>query len=369
MGTNAYYFSRLSPIGGIETFLYQLAKANTDKDITFYYRSADFKQLKRLSRYVTCEPYVKGKKIVCEKFFCNFNMEPLINGDVEAKEKILVVHGNYDWLGAEHAPRHPDIDRVIAVSKDSAEAYTRITGIPCEVCYNPLEVDEPNKVLYLMSATRLDTKTENIKGSWRMEKLIESLNSYCEKNGTDYVWFIFSTNKPFDDPHIAWMDPRIVLSGFQNKVDYGIQLSDNVEGFCYTTHEFLTYGVPMVLTPCNVYKECKVTNDMAIFLDFDCSNIDKVVEDMFTRKFDFTYHSPKSRWSEILAKPKKKTKPKKLKLIKVVATKESENRRIKIAELDRIAKEGEIFETTEDRIDVLVNGNNPYGAKFAEEIK
>ena len=290
MSTNAYYFSRLSPIGGIETFLYQLAKANQDKDITFYYRSADFKQLKRLSQYVTCEQYQKGRKIVCDKFFCNFNMDPIINDDVVANEKILVVHGNYDWLGAEHAPRNEKIDRVIAVSKDSAEAYTRITGIPCEVCYNPLEVDEPNKVLYLMSATRLDVNTENIKGTGRMEKLIEALNRYCEKHGTDYVYFIFSTNRPIEDPHIAWMDPRIVLSGFQNKVDYGIQLSDNVEGFCYTTHEFLSYGVPMVLTPCNVYKECKVTDDMAIFLDFDCSNVDDVVEQMFTRKFDFTYH-------------------------------------------------------------------------------
>ena len=87
METNAYYFSRLSPIGGIETFLYQLAKSNKDKGITFYYRSADIKQLKRLSKYCTCLQYTEGVKIRCEKFFCNFNLDPLINGDVEAKEK------------------------------------------------------------------------------------------------------------------------------------------------------------------------------------------------------------------------------------------------------------------------------------------
>ena len=134
METNAYYFSRLSPIGGIETFLYQLAKSNKDKGITFYYRSADIKQLKRLSKYCTCLQYTEGVKIKCEKFFCNFNLDPLINGDVEAKEKILVIHGNYDWVGAANVPKHPSIDRLIAVSKDAAEAYTRLTGIPCEVC-------------------------------------------------------------------------------------------------------------------------------------------------------------------------------------------------------------------------------------------
>lgn len=364
MATNAYYFRRLSPIGGIETFLYQLAKTNKNKDITFYYKSADINQLKRLSKYVTCEPYVEGKKIKCEKFFCNFNLDPLINGDVESKENILVVHGNYDWIGAEHAPKHPLINRVLAVSKDSAEAYTRLTGIPCEVCYNPLEVDAPNKVITLMSATRLDPYTENIKGTARIQKLLEALDRYCEKTGDDYMWLMFSTNSDvIQHPKLLFMEPRLNLTGFQIRVDYGVQLSDNVEGFNYTTNEFLSYGIPMVLTPCNVYKECNITDEMAIFLDFDCSNIDQVAEDIFNKKFHFSYKPPKSNWSEILATPAKKTRPKKLNLIKVVATKESELRHVKITEVNRIVKEGEEFETSPERAEIL-RGNNPYKAKF-----
>ena len=362
---NAYYFSRLSPIGGIETFLYQLAKTNPNKDITFYYRSADLNQLKRLSQYVTCKQYSKGMKIKCDRFFCNFNMDPLINGDVEANEKILVVHGNYDWLGAERAPQNPLIDRVIAVSKDSAEAYTRITGIPCEVCYNPLEPDEPNKVLTLMSATRLDVYTENIKGTKRVEKLLEALDKYCEQNGTDYVWYMFSTLKPIQHPKLIYMEPRLNLSGFQVKSDYGIQLSDNVEGFCYTTHEFLSYGIPMVLTPCNVYKECNITEDMAIFLNFDCSNIDEVVEKMFTSSFSFSYKPPKSEWGKLLGRSKKvKVEP--LKTILVTATNESYNRHIKITEVNRVVNPGEKFETTIERLPIL-RGDNPYGIKFIED--
>ena len=362
---NAYYFSRLSPIGGIETFLYQLCKTNQNKNIVFYYKSADIEQLKRLSKYCTCEVY-KGQKIKCDKFFCNFNLDPLIDGNVEAKEKILVIHGNYDWVGAEKVPKHPEIDRVIAVSKDSAEAYTRLTGIPCEVCYNPLELDEPNKVLTLMSATRLDPYTENIKGTARIEKMLEALDKYCAEHGTDYMWLMFSTNSDvIKHPKLLFMEPRINLSGFQVKSDYGIQLSDNVEGFCYTTHEFLSYGIPMVLTPCNVYKECNITENMAIFLDFDCSNIDEVVKKMYTKKFNFSYSPPKSNWNKILGKSKK-TKIEPLKTVIVTATGESKKHHIKIADTSRIMEPGEKFETTVDRLPIL-RGDNSYGYKFIEE--
>lgn len=364
--TNAYYFSRLSPIGGIETFLYQLAKTNRDKDITFYYRSADISQLKRLSQYCTCEVYT-GQKIVCEKFFCNFNMDPIIDGNVEAKEKILVIHGNYDWVGAEKVPRHPDIDRVIAVSRDAAEAYTRLTGIKCEVCYNPFEPDEPNRVLTLMSATRLDPYTENIKGTGRIQKLLEALDRYCESHGTDYMWMMFSTKSDvIRHPKLLFMEPRTNISGFQIMCDYGIQLSDNVEGFCYTTHEFLSYGIPMVLTPCNVYKECHINDEMAIFLDFDCSNIDEVVEKMFASRLRFTYRPPMSKWDKLLSTPAKPKKIKKLKLITVTSNGESANRHVKITEVNGYPAKGVKFETTEERLKVL-RGDNPYGIRFIEE--
>ena len=122
----------------------------------------------------------------------------------------------------------------------------------------------------------------------------------------------------------------------------------------------------MVLTPCNTYKECNITDEMAIFLDFDCSNIDEVAEKIFTKKFRFSYKSPKSHWNELLATPKKVKKPKKLDLIVVTATDESEKRHVKITELNRIVKKGEVFETTPERAQVL-RGDNPYHIKFIED--
>ena len=236
---------------------------------------------------------------------------------------------------------------------------------PCEVCYNPLELDKPNKVLTLMSATRLDPFTENIKGTARIEELLDALDKYCLEHGTDYMWLMFSTNSDvIKHPKLLFMEPRINLSGFQIKADYGIQLSDNVEGFCYTTHEFLSYGIPMVLTPCNVYKECSINEDMAIFLDFDCSNIDEAVEKMFTKTFNFSYKPPKSEWGKLLGKGRKvKVEP--LKTVMVTATSESYNRHIKITEVDRVVNPGEKFETVPERLPIL-RGDNPYGIKFIE---
>ena len=47
--TNTFYFQRLIQIGGIETFLYNIAKKyGADKDITIFYSDADIYQLERI---------------------------------------------------------------------------------------------------------------------------------------------------------------------------------------------------------------------------------------------------------------------------------------------------------------------------------
>lgn len=353
---NAYYFRRLSAIGGVETFFYHLARMNKDKDLTFYFNYADPDQLNRLKQYAPCLQYRIGTKIKCKRFFCNFNLDPILNGDVEADEIVLVVHGNYRQVPKERIPQHPAINRVIAVSQDSAKYYTEMTGIPCEVVYNPLILDPPNKVITLMSATRFDDSNTNVKGTWRVKRFIEALDKFCQKTGNDYIYFIFSDSHPFEHPKVQWIKPRLDISGFEKTVNFGVQLSDNVEGFCYTTNEFLCYGTPMLLTPCEVYKELGITEDMAVFVDFDMSNIDECIEQLYSVKKKFSYKPPKSEWNKLLVPGKRKVI--KIKMVKVKATDSSKKRHIKIAELGRIAEPGEIFEVAEDRLPALM-GDNP----------
>ena len=56
------------------------------------------------------------------------------------------------------------------------------------------------------------------------------------------------------------------------------------------------------------------------------------------------------------------------KMIKVKATNESKLLGLKVRELGRIAEEGEIFEVTEERFDIL-NGNNEYKKKFVTRVR
>lgn len=53
--------------------------------------------------------------------------------------------------------------------------------------------------------------------------------------------------------------------------------------------------------------------------------------------------------------------------MKVKATKEYVNRNLKDKDLDKIPKEGEVFEVTDDRYKVL-HGNNPWNAIFVEKV-
>lgn len=48
--TNIYYFKRIAAIGGIETFLNELAMKYKDIDLTIVYNEAAPEQLKRLKK-------------------------------------------------------------------------------------------------------------------------------------------------------------------------------------------------------------------------------------------------------------------------------------------------------------------------------
>lgn len=55
-------------------------------------------------------------------------------------------------------------------------------------------------------------------------------------------------------------------------------------------------------------------------------------------------------------------------MVKVRATNVSRLRGIRIKELDRLANPGEIFEVSENRVDVLL-GKNAFNAKFIEVVE
>ena len=167
--TNIFYFYYLNKIGGVETFFYEIAKKYCDNDITVFYSYGDLKQIQRLKKYIRVIKYT-GQNIKCKKAFFNYNLKPIDN--IEAEKYYEIIHANYKDLGI-HPNVHNKINEYIGVSQSVCDVFTELTGLPCTLCYNPITIEKPKRVLYLISATRLTRE----KGKDRILKLAKALDN------------------------------------------------------------------------------------------------------------------------------------------------------------------------------------------------
>lgn len=307
MTANLFYFRRISRIGGTEQFLYEIAKKYHKYDITIYYDEADKEQLKRLRKLVRCRKRKKGEKISCEKAFFNFNIDMI--DDVIAKEYYFVSHANWEVIGYKPPVQHPKLTHFIGVSDFSTRkleeylAKEKIDKKPIR-CYNPLTLEPKQKVPILVSACRLD---DVVKGGARTQELIKALDKYCQEHGRNYLWLLFTnyTGVELESPNVVYMKPRIDVRPYIAMADWVLQLSNDMETYCYTTNEATSYGVPIVTTPLSVYEELPITDNERIVLDWDCGNVDEVARLIFEKKVKpFKYTAPEDEWEKILVQEK-----------------------------------------------------------------
>lgn len=350
---NVFYFWHINIIGGIETFFYEMVKKYSDShDITIIYKTGDKEQINRLKQYVRVKKYT-GETIECEKCFFNFNLEIIDN--VKAKEYIQIIHGDYKAMGIK-PNTHPKITKYICVSKIAAESLKELTNNDSKVIYNPITVEEPKKVLFLLSATRLSKE----KGKERMIKLSNMLN---EAN-IPYLWLVFTNDtNAIDNPNIAYMKPRLDIRGYIAKADYLVQLSDN-EGYCYSVVEALSLGTPVIVTDMPVMKEIGVNENNGFILDFNLSNVD--VKEIYNKEFNFKYNPPKEEWNKELIKSKSTYKEELEKMKKIKALQNYTD-----TELKRNIVIGEEYIVDNERAEEITNyifKGNPI-AEVIEDIK
>ena len=285
---NVFYFKNINSVGGVESFLYYLAKKY---DFTFYYKEADPTQIKRLSQLIKVRKY--KEPIKCDKFFCNYNYDI----EVEANEKYHIVHCDYKnvWF----APFLYNGFKYIGVSKLVCDSFKELTGKEIELCYNPVYLDKIKRekkndgVLHLISATRLTRE----KGLSRMQKLARML----EKAGIKYEWKIF-TNRRREcvGSYATYIEPQLDISKEMVKADFLVQLSD-CEAFCYSVVEALTLGVPVIATDLPVYKELGLNETNSIICDMNMNNIDLT---KLNKKYEFNYQAPQETWNKYLSEKK-----------------------------------------------------------------
>lgn len=268
--SNILYVRDISVIGGVETFVYELAKKYKDYDIAVVYKSAHPNQLKRLRKY--CKTYKHtNQKIKCKVAIINYDTS-IIDYICEDAKIYQGIHADYEnsAYNKTKAPTHKRIYKYIAITKHIEASFKRMTGLDnVMLSYNPLTIEKQNK-LVLLSATRLS----RVKGKERMIKLANEL----DRQGIDYIWYIFTNDKKeIPNPNVVYMTPRLDIGYWMDNADYIVQLSDT-EALSYTINEALYRNKPLIVTPLPYLDEIGVKDSLnAYIMDFECKNVKDIV--------------------------------------------------------------------------------------------
>lgn len=302
---NIFYVRNISEIGGVETFVFEMVKKYKDLDIAVVYKTADSYQLARINKY--CRAYKhENQKIICKVAIINYDVSIIdyITEDIwreNAKEGegiYQVIHGDYTHKA--YTWKSPTDDRIktyIGITKHITEGLEQENKM---LCYNPLTIEEEEKPLILVSATRLSP----IKGKDRMIKLVNALDA----KGINYIWYVFTNDtKEIISPNVIYMKQRLDISRWMCQADYLVQLSDT-EACSYSQLEALYRNIPIITTPLPYLEEIGVKHgENAYIMDFDCSNIDEIV-DKIKNKPSFVFNHLKDNYNNILAKGKSRYK-------------------------------------------------------------
>lgn len=291
MSKNIIWTPNLSPIGGVETFIYSVARKYSDHDIMVLFRTADQKQLERLSRYVRTMQWNGQDRFSCEKLF--MNLDTVIADYVDAKEYIRMIHADYKALDL-RIPLHPKTTRYIAVSENSAKSFQEMAGILPEVYYNPIIITKPRRVLHLISTTRLSKE----KGAERMDMLANALDDA----GIPFTWTVYTNDDErnnLKNEHFLFAKPRLDVTDFIADADYLVQLSD-CEGYPYSVLEAVCNRVPVITTPLSILEEIGLKDgENCIVLPFDMSEIP--IQRIYKGLKRFNYEPRADNWDELLA--------------------------------------------------------------------
>lgn len=358
---NIFYVADINVIGGVETFLWELVKKYNGYDIAVVYKTGNQQQINRLKKY--CMVYQHhSQKIKCKVAIINYDIS--IIPFIEEGAKIYqVIHGDYSNPVYKWKPlTHPRIEKYICITKFMQNTFPSVSG--CNntlLCYNPLTIeDEDDDLLILVSATRL-TK---IKGKDRMIALANALDNA----GIKYIWYVFTNDvNVIDNPNVVYMKPRLDVRRWIKKADYLIQLSDS-EALCYAMVEALYCGTPVICTPFPFLDEIGVKDgENAWILKFDLSNLQHVVNNIKNKPI-FEFKKIEDGYDEILSHTPSHYREDKIMKVKVEALDTYKKFQILDSELGRIPDEGEQFEVTKERLNILL-GNNASGRVFVKIVE
>jgi len=344
---NVFYQLHINNIGGIETFLYELARLSYKhgRDLTIVYRTGDPAQIARISRYCRILPLSSMEKpIKCHKAFFNYAVDAI--DEFEADEYIQIIHADFKseilqgWI--HNNPQSDKITTRYAVSANNAKSYEEVTNrLVTGILYNPIQIDCEPRIMTLVSAQRMSGE----KGVQRIKQLVKLFDSAR----IPYVWHIFA-DKVVDmgSDNVMFHKATLDVRKWIKYADYTVLLSDT-EGFPYTVYESLCLGTPVIVTPLLMLDELGATPENSIVVNFDMSNVD--VQSIYEKSgmFHFEYKPKPDKWLDLL------TGKSTYKYVEPEYVKIRASMRYVDTVLNRTVEAGEVYAVTKERANLIVN--------------
>ena len=302
-----FYIANFNDSGGVEQWMYYIAKIYGDRNITVYYKTAASSQLRRLLRYgIKIKKYIPQKGIYCRLLVVCYEVNILNSKRVKADRIVEFVHCDFKFFRGKPI-FHKRVEEYYACSNLARDSFVELTGLPCETMYNPIDVDKPKPLLKLIAPTRLGKDKGKI---WeRMEILAKQL----EKYKIPFIFYVFSNiDKPTEIKEFAFMQPQLDISSYMKDSSYLVQFSDT-EGYAYTINEALCLGLPVLVTNFAVVDEIGIKdgkNGYVIpFEVFEDETFDwkPLIDKIYNKVPHFKYKARDSKkaWRKLLGKPTK----------------------------------------------------------------
>ena len=305
------YVGYVYDIGGIESWIYYMCQnLYSYYNILLLFDSGNIIQLKRYNKYVEVEHRNRDKQYECDTLLIASNWAEFPK-NIKYKKCITTIHSDYKYFNEQLRSNLTVIkqaNEIICVSKQASDSIYELFKLKNKIIPNILgEKIKTNKILHLVSFTRLSIE----KGYDRICYFVNILKN----NNIKFDWKIFSDAEHWkidklNCPEVIFMKPTLDVYDYMVDADYVVQLSDT-EAFCYTVHESLQYGTPVIVTNINAFKDVVIDGYNGYKFELDMSNVDSNMLNKIVNNIpkDFVYDERfeelKQKWFEVLGKPVK----------------------------------------------------------------
>lgn len=305
------YVGYVYDIGGIESWIYYMCQnLYSYYNILLLFDSGNIIQLKRYNKYVEVEHRNRDKQYECDTLLIASNWAEFPK-NIKYKKCITTIHSDYKYFNEQLRSNLTVVkqaNEIICVSKQASDSIYELFKLKNKIIPNILgEKIKTNKILHLVSFTRLSIE----KGYDRICYFVNILKN----NNIKFDWKIFSDAEHWkidklNCPEVIFMKPTLDVYDYMVDADYVVQLSDT-EAFCYTVHESLQYGTPVIVTNIDAFKDVVVDGYNGYKFELDMSNVDSDMLNKIVNNIpkDFVYDERfeelKQKWFEVLGKPVK----------------------------------------------------------------